>query len=212
MQVVNTGLSTEDKALIEQILVTWFEDEETGRRDLPQHKRWFMGGKDLDTLLVERFSDVLDRMLSGEFEHWQHSPDGALASVILLDQFGRNINRGSARAFAGDAQALAISRYALENGFPDQCEFTQSVFFYMPFMHDESVESQQQCVDLMRSMVNSAPENQKKFATSSLESAIEHQQIIEQFGRYPHRNEVLKRTSTAEESAWLEEKNQRFGQ
>lgn len=196
----------------ESIMSFWFRDEQTGRMDLPQSKRWFRGGKSLDTELAERFSAALSLAMQGRLDEWMENAEGTLALILLLDQFNRNIHRGTANAFAGDRKALALCHHAIDSGLADTLPLTQQVFCYMPLEHDESMASQDLSVALFTRLRDKAPESLREFASGTLDYALEHRKIIERFGRYPYRNEALGRSNTAEELAWLSESNQRFGQ
>jgi uncharacterized protein (DUF924 family) len=180
--------------------------------DLAQAKRWFMGGASLDEKLKARYTQTLQQAGANELDHWMKTADGCVALIIVLDQFNRNINRGSAAAFEQDEKALEISRHALSMGYADQLPFWQRMFCYMPFEHDESADSQSVSVALFQQLKEDAPEESLDFADKALSSAIEHKDIIDKFGRYPHRNAVLGRTSTVAELAWLSDENKRFGQ
>lgn len=196
----------------QHVLETWFKDDETGRMDLPQLKRWFMGGSKLDDYLRATYSPTLQAAAAGELDHWLNDSQSTLALIIVLDQFNRNINRGSAAAFALDAKALAASQRALEKSYTDDYSFTQKMFCYMPLEHDESRESQRKAVALFQQLKEDAPPEYTEFATRALASAVEHQEIVEEFGRYPHRNEVLGRPNTEEEELWLAADHKSFGQ
>ncbi len=202
----------DERQLIDSVLSTWFKDNETGRMDLPQKQRWFMGGKTLDELLSARFGQTVQKAQAGEFDHWLEDIRGAMAYVILLDQFSRNIYRGAAQAFAGDARALSISQHVLSCADYASLPLTNKVFLFMPFEHDENSASQQTSVALFTDLRDQAPPSLARFAQATLDSAIEHKAIIDQFGRYPHRNATLGRPSTAAEISWLSERGKSFGQ
>ncbi|WP_157735804.1 DUF924 family protein [Granulosicoccus antarcticus] len=197
----------------ESVLRFWFKDEASGRMDLPQSKRWFSGGKKLDLELQTRFGDLLELARSGQLDHWLQSADSTLALIVLLDQFNRNIHRGTADAFAADDQALAACQHAISMRYVESFSLTQKVFCYLPLEHDESPESQLRSVALFEALTREqgTPELHK-FATSTLSSAHEHKRIVDQFGRYPYRNKALGRTSTSEELDWMAQSNKRFGQ
>lgn len=203
---------TTDVLTPEHVLETWFKDDETGRMDLPQAMRWFMGGATLDQKLKSQFAPTLKQAGANKLDHWLDTAQGTLALIIVLDQFTRNIHRGSAAAFEHDAKAVAASQHAVAQGYDQQLPISQRVFFYMPFEHDESAESQLQSVSLFEQLKKDASPEFSEFAERTLASAIEHKEIIDNFGRYPHRNAVLGRASTEAELAWLEDKNKRFGQ
>ncbi|MFK8076010.1 MAG: DUF924 family protein [Granulosicoccus sp.] len=196
----------------QHVLETWFKDDDSGRMDLPQPKRWFMGGQKLDEYLKATYSTTLTAAANGELDHWLDDAQSALAFIVLLDQFNRNMNRGTAKAFALDAKALAVSRQALDLNYTSQYTLTQKMFCYMPFEHDESYESQKTAVELFQQLKNDAPDEYKEFADGALASAIEHQEIVEQFGRYPHRNKTLGRANTDKEEQWLAGDHKSFGQ
>lgn len=196
----------------QQVLQTWFLDDSSKRMDLPQPKRWFMGGAQLDQKLKSEFSPTLTLAGENRLDHWLDSTEGTLALIILLDQFNRNINRGTAAAFQYDAKALDVSKHALAAGIPEQLPVSQRMFCFMPFEHDESIESQHRSVALFQKLKEDAPADFSEFADRALASAIEHKDIIEQFGRYPHRNTVLDRSSTEAELDWILQKGKSFGQ
>ncbi|HEX7340839.1 MAG TPA: DUF924 family protein [Rhodanobacteraceae bacterium] len=167
------------------ILAFWF-DELTPK----QH---FTRDPALDAMLRERFGALHAAAARGELYAWRDDADGRLAEVIVLDQFSRNLFRGDARAFASDAMSLVLAQEAIRTGADRQLPATRRAFLYMPFMHSESTVIHTAAVQLF-----SQPglENNLKFEHA-------HKAIIDRFGRYPHRNAALGRTSTAEEIAFL---------
>lgn len=203
---------TTDVQTPQQVLSTWFLDVETGRMDVPQSKRWFMGGQTLDDELTRQYSATLDAARNDQLGSWMDDAQGTLALIVLTDQFNRNIHRGTAEAFALDAIALQACNHALTHAFDQTLPVTQRVFCYMPLEHDETLESQERSIALFRALDQQAPPELKDFTEGTLQYALEHQAIIEQFGRYPHRNAVLGRSSTQAELDWLEKENKRFGQ
>ncbi len=210
--MVDNSQSTKDVRNAQDVLNTWFRDSETGRMDLAQAKRWFMGGKDFDDVLTKEYLTTLEAAANGELDHWLDDSDTTLALIILLDQVTRNVYRGTARAFSNDEKALTAAHHAITQNYIKQLPFTQKVFCYMPFMHDESMESQDLCLSLFEQLKKDAPVEYAEFADRTLASAHEHRDIILQFGRYPHRNAVMDRTNTAEETEWLETRKRSFGQ
>jgi len=201
-------MSTLQQAIID----TWFKDDETGRLDLPQLKRWFNGGKTLDDHLRAEYSDVIDKAAAGEFDDWMNSPTGSLALLLLLDQFSRNIYRGSAKAFAFDKKAQTVCLNGLAKGFDQALPVMQRVFFYLPLEHAETDELQIESIKRSTAMHEQSGDELKVFTRRTLEAALEHKEIVDQFGRYPHRNAALGRTNTAEEELWLKEHSKSFGQ
>jgi uncharacterized protein (DUF924 family) len=157
--------------------------------------RWFAKHEAFDASIRTRFLDLCEAASRGELASWEETPQGALALLILLDQFPRNLFRGSPRAFATDAKARGVAERALARGFDRQCDEELATFLYMPFMHSERLGDQERCVALFEAL--GLPEN--------LSAAKRHRDIIVSFGRFPHRNGVLGRTTTAEEQRYLDE-------
>lgn len=161
---------------------------------------WFKKDTTLDKRIEEKFSDVLHKIVAGECADWRKSAHGVLAQVIVLDQFSRNIFRDSPKAFAQDALALAIAQDAVRLGLDQELTTQERAFLYMPYMHSESVRVHEEAMIL--------------FALPGLENnldfEIKHKVIIDRFGRYPHRNEILGRESTAEEIEFLKQPNSSF--
>jgi uncharacterized protein (DUF924 family) len=191
----------------EEILDFWFEGvDEAGVSGPPSClARWFGGNATLDSTIRERFGADLESALAGEFDDWAESPRSTVALVILLDQFTRNVFRGEARAFSGDSRALELSRAAVENGVDDKLLPIERYFLYLPFEHAEDPILQERSVRLYGSLAREIPKDARALFKGAVEWAIRHQIVIERFGRFPGRNAALGRTSTAEESAFLEE-------
>lgn len=177
---------------VEEVLNFWF-DELTP----PQ---WWRVDAALDARMRERFGALHAAAAAGELHGWRATPRGRLAEVIVLDQFSRNLHRGTPAAFACDGMALVLAQEALAAGADAALPVAQRAFVYMPFMHSESRSVHEQSLRL--------------FSTPGLEanlrSAEQHKAIVDRFGRYPHRNEVLGRASTDEELAFLQEPGSRF--
>lgn len=156
--------------------------------------RWFRKDADFDRAFRDRFLGTHEAAARGELDDWAATPEGALALCILLDQFPRNAFRGSARMFATDAKAREIARAALQRRFDEKVEGELRQFLVMPFMHSEDPADQQLCVRLAAEL-----------PTDTLRYAVMHRDIIERFGRFPHRNTVLGRATTAQEQRFLDE-------
>ena len=135
-----------------------------------------------------------------------------MALIILLDQFTRNIFRGSPRAFEGDERARSVLNAALARGFDHSLSYKERCFIYMPLEHSESLADQQRCVELFEALLAQAPAAYHANIGSSLNFAIKHRDIIREFGRFPHRNEILGRMATPEEMRYLADGGARFGQ
>jgi uncharacterized protein (DUF924 family) len=189
-----------DSPSIREVLDFWFLP-----LDHPGHGKlrdiWWAGPPEFDAEIREHFSPAFERAIAGGLDHWRQSPDGALALILLCDQFPRNMYRGSARAFAGDAKATETAHVALARFYPAAFNLTMRAFFYMPFQHSEALEDQELACALFAAFND--PEMVKH--------AVEHRDIIARFGRFPHRNDVLGRTCTDEELEYLKNAN-RFGQ
>ncbi|HET8904660.1 MAG TPA: DUF924 family protein [Saccharospirillum sp.] len=193
----------------QSVLDFWFGDQEPPE---PYYqKRWFSGGKETDRQIAERFATEHQRAIEGELNAWLEHPEGRLALIILVDQFSRNLYRGRAEAFAWDPLALQWSQQALDNGHLALLGMSGRMFCLMPLMHAEAIE----CHDVLRQQIDQLL-NDYPAATEPLkgfsDAAYEHRVIIEQFGRYPHRNSVLNRPSTPAEQAYLSQAGARFGQ
>lgn len=160
---------------------------------------WF--GKDdaFDAQIRDRFEPAHLAASRGELPHWSATAEGALALLLLIDQFPRNIYRGSAHAFATDALARSVARQALDEGLDQQVEPLLRPFFYLPFEHSEGVEDQDRSVALAEALRDAEGD------AATLRWAVLHRDIIVRFGRFPHRNRVLGRETTAEEQAFLDE-------
>ncbi|MEZ5920368.1 MAG: DUF924 family protein [Parvularculaceae bacterium] len=173
---------------IKSVLDFWFVESGASK--------WFKGGPDFDAEITRRFSEIYSKAKAEEFNQWRDNAEGALALILILDQFSRNMFRADARAFACDDYAREVARKAIGDGFDKLVAEEATPFVYMPFMHSEDLDDQNYCVELF-----------EKFAPlgDNLRFAILHRDIIAQFGRFPHRNEALGRKSTPEETAYLEQ-------
>lgn len=189
-----------DASSIRNILDFWFlplDDPGHGQmRDL-----WWQGTPELDGEIRMRFGRLLDRAVAGELDAWRETPDGALALIILCDQFPRNMFRRSARAFCGDHKAIETARLAVARFYPAPYTAPVRTFFYMPFQHSERLADQELCCALFAAMGNAEYDKY----------AIAHRDIIARFGRFPHRNDVLGRVCTPDELEYLKTAD-RFGQ
>lgn len=196
------------------ILDFWFgELTPTQHQPTPaQMKLWFQGGEDVDATIRARFGQTLEDAAQGRLESWKQTDEGFAALIILLDQFPRNIFRGTARAFAYDPQALALAKEAVQLGHIHTVHPLVTTFMLLPLEHSEALEDQHQCVALMTELANSVHNNAKGAYKGFLDYAVQHLEIIEEFGRFPHRNTLLDRPSTAAEIDFLKSKDVHFGQ
>lgn len=197
--------------LWQQLQSFWFGELESGYPRESRQALWFGGAAEVDAEIRERFGAAVESALEGGFGDWEGNARGELALVLLLDQMTRNIHRGDARAFAGDARARRIVINALAEGRDLQLAPIERAFFYLPLEHSERLVDLERCVKLFEELLALAPSDQRGAAESQLDYAIRHRAVIAHFGRYPHRNQVLGRASTPEELAWLVN-GERFGQ
>lgn len=199
-------------AAAREVLAFWFADGlQSGWPTVDMGKRWFGGGAALDAEIEARFGDLVREAASGGLQDWEASPWSRLALVILLDQFSRNVFRGSAQAFAGDGRALRLAEAALQAGEDRQLPWVARVFMYMPLMHTEGLAGQERCVNAFTQLLEEGPEALARSLQGHLDYAIQHRDIVAQFGRFPHRNAVLARASTPQEEDFLRT-GPRFGQ
>jgi len=174
------------------ILDFWFDEL--------QPQQWWGKDEKLDLLIRERFLNTYERAKYCELFAWREESEGRLAEILVLDQFPRNMFRDTAQAFATDSLALGLAQEAVSTGADQQLSATQRNFLYMPYMHSESLVVHEIAVDLF----------EKNDNESSYGYELKHKQIIEQFGRYPHRNRILGRESTAEEIEFLKQPGSGF--
>jgi uncharacterized protein (DUF924 family) len=157
--------------------------------------RWYARNDAFDAEIRARFLELWRKAVAGELSAWEASDDGALALTIVLDQFPRNMFRGDPKTYAGDAPARDVAGRAIDRGSDLRAAGDLREFFYLPFMHSEHLADQLRCVDLFR----------KAGGANNLKYAEDHAAIIRRFGRFPHRNRILGRATTAEEQAFLDE-------
>ena len=178
--------------MYKEILRFWFEDIEPSQ--------WWKKDDDFDKALIARFSAVHASAAQCELFEWRITPQGRLAEIIVLDQFSRNMFRGSPLAFANDALALALAQEAVSAKADEALSPVERSFLYMPYMHSESLKIHEIAVDLFR----------RNGIQGNLDFEIKHKEIIERFGRYPHRNSILGRTSTVAEIEFLNQPGSGF--
>ena len=166
---------------------------------------WFGGGPELDDLIRTRFLADYEKAASGDHDGWMLDPQGWASLIVTLDQFPRNMFRGDPRSFATDVKALEIAKKLIDSDCHDRLITVEKMFAYLPLEHSENKSDQARCVDLFRNIDDH--DNKSEW----IDYAFEHKVIIDQFGRFPHRNEILGRNSTKDESDWLKSSDQRFG-
>lgn len=183
----------------QSVLDFWFgprESEAYGQF----RQQWFTVDPAFDAEVRRRFLDTWREAAAGRLDHLAESPEGALALVIILDQFPRNMFRGTPQAFATDVQALRLADGTVGRGFDKKLPPPQRIFLYLPFEHTEDLDQQERCVALMTALGDGM----------ALDYAVRHRDVIARFGRFPHRNAILGRKSTPAESEFLEKPHSSF--
>jgi len=176
---------TTEPAWVRDVLTFWFDELET--------MQWFKKDDDVDTAIEQRFKGVHQQVSEAGLDTLSTAPRTALAAVIVLDQFSRNMFRGTAKSFDSDPKALELAERILANGLDRDFNADEKAFCYLPFEHSEALANQKRSVELFQALGN---ENYANYAQAHLD-------IIEKFGRFPHRNAILGRTSTSEENEYL---------
>ena len=178
--------------MYQEILRFWFEEAKP--------EQWFRKDEAFDRLISGRFSALHQRAARCELYEWRHEARGRLAEIIVLDQFSRNMFRGTPQAFAHDALALALAQEAMASGADQVLDPRERTFLYMPYMHSESAEIHRIAEEIFRQHGNQA----------NLDYELQHKAIIDRFGRYPHRNDILGRASTPAEVEFLKQPGSGF--
>jgi len=197
-------MSAQLPADAEAVLDFWFGAATSAEFGLAR-KAWFAKDGAFDQTIRDRFGALIEQALRGEHEDWADDPHSALAQIVVLDQFTRNAFRGTARAYAGDARALAAASRMVGARQDEALPPFMRTFVYLPFEHAEGLATQDESVRLFKRLVAGSGDPQKL-----VDYALRHHAIIERFGRFPHRNQILGRHSTAEEIAYLTQRGSRF--
>jgi len=179
------------------VLDFWFSEQ--------SRAQWFEKSAAFDEAIRARFEDTVRAAAAGELDRWAQTAPGALPLVIVLDQFPRNLYRGSARAFAADARARAVANQAIIRGFDQETALDRRGFFYIPFEHSESLPDQQRSIALFQAWAEAHDGAARDRALEMMPYIHRHAEIVQRFGRFPHRNEALGRESTEAEIAFLRE-------
>lgn len=199
--------SEHDAARIEKVLGYWFGDADGETVSLEamrgRLKLWFGESTETDVHIRSAFGAELEDASAKRLESWLATPRGRLALVVVCDQFSRNAYRGSPRAFALDGYALSLTEAGLANGAHAALNPAHRVAFYLPLMHAEDRTCQQRSLELCKRLLEEAPEELRPALSLVNEAAERHARIVERFGRYPHRNEVVGRATTAEEAEFM---------
>ncbi|MBF2065589.1 MAG: DUF924 domain-containing protein [Calothrix sp. C42_A2020_038] len=166
---------------------------------------WFSKELDFDQTIRTRFLKDYEKAALGYLDDWKAAPLSSLALILLLDQFPRNMFRGTSEAFATDWEALSVAQHAIKQGYDRSLLPVQRWFIYLPFEHSENIEHQRCSVELFKQLSDDAD------SANAIQYAIQHMEVIERFGRFPHRNAILGRTSTTEEKEFLKQPGQELG-
>lgn len=201
--------------MIADIVTFWLADS----RDNPDRASdrrdwWYRGGPAVDEEIHARFGDAVRRACTRDPEimAWRDTPEGALALVLLLDQFTRNIRRGTVDAYAGDPLAFEVVEHAIDRGLDRALHPVARIWLYHPFHHSEAVEEQDRGLGILRALKRDAEPAWQAYVDRSIQGWTRHRDIVARFGRFPHRNAVLGRDSTAEELAHMAAGGESFGQ
>lgn len=196
----------------DELMQWWFGDEPFETDSEAKIKRWFMGGDTVDAEIKARFGDLFEAARSGSLDSWSATAHGTLGLLLLLDQFSRSLHRGTADAFACDPRARELVAQGLDQGHDQALGPIERCFFYMPLMHSESLEDHDRAIALFEALVASQPEQTRDAYAVFLSYSHQHRDTIVRFGRYPHRNHILGRTSTPQEKAYLDGGAATYGQ
>ena len=185
----------------EDVLRFWFGEDDS--KPLKNASKWYKQDEGFDQLVKRAFEEPINLAIEAKLNSWRQTPKGCLAYIILLDQFSRNIFRGSPKAYKQDVLALAASLAGQEKQLDQALNIVERWFFYMPMMHAEDLDIQKRSVERYKELLDEAPETLKSTIQNAYDYAIRHKVVVERFGRFPHQNDQLGRESTDEEKAFL---------
>lgn len=189
----------------------WFAGmDDSGRVPSSTRERWFKTDPAFDEEIRRRFGNLLAEAEGGGLTDWEAAPRSALSLILVLDQFTRNLYRDDARAFAHDPRAQRLTMQCMDSGFDEDLHLVERHFLYLPLMHAEDQVLQHRSVKCYEQLAHEAPPEERETYDFVLEFAVKHKALIDRFGRFPHRNEVLGRESTSQELTFLEEKGRGF--
>jgi uncharacterized protein (DUF924 family) len=202
-----------DQHIAEEILEYWFGDSPKDPSKAPGRMGfWFGANPERDAQMRERWGDLVSAASEGKLDFWTRTPRGRLAVLILLDQMRRNIYRGTAEAFRHDGRARYLMRDGVSRMMDLKLTPIERAFFYMPLQHAESLDDQELAVDRFLQLEREVAREHREIFAGFRKYAQIHRDIIARFGRFPHRNVILGRRSTAEEATWLASGGETFGQ
>lgn len=210
---VGATITDDDQLRIEAILEFWFREQELSAPQIDRRMDIWFGEDDVfDHECKKEFADDVELASAGKLDHWAREPRGRLALILLLDQFRRNIYRNTAEAFAKDRAALKLCVEGAMEKKDQGLAPIQRAFFYMPLQHAESVKVQAKSVELFTKLAEAVSPTYRETFETIAQFAELHRDIIEQFGRFPHRNKLLKRPNTPQEDEYLSAESPDFGQ
>jgi uncharacterized protein (DUF924 family) len=197
----------------DDVLEFWMADApESPEATKARNEFWFGSDPEIDSQIWELFADVISDAGTDVYDDWADTAHGRLALIILLDQFPRNTFRGTAEVFRYDTRALMLAGQGVTLGHLAGLSVPEQAFFLMPYQHSEDISVQRAGVQLMKAMVDSAPDEWKPIARGYHEFAVRHHDIVAAYGRFPHRNSLLGRSSTEAEVEFMAEGGETFGQ
>jgi uncharacterized protein (DUF924 family) len=196
---------------IEDVLDFWFgELNELGCSSPEHRKRWWTKSAAFDEAIGAQFLSDYQAIVAGDRDEWRNTARGSLAYIIVLDQFSRNMFRGTPDMFAADELAREACYEGIDAGFDAELSFDERLFFYLPLAHSEEINDHHRCIELFIGLVDRCPEPLEGDAKNYLDFAQQHKAIVERFDRYPHRNETLGRATTPEEAEFLKHPGSSF--
>ncbi len=198
----------------QSVLEFWFKDSgESVETFLKLRDVWFTSSEEFDAAISERFESYIQAAGSGRLDSWLQDSRSLLAFIVVADQFPRNVYRGTSQAFEYDSIALRATELALASGLEQQWNLIERLFAYLPLEHAEDIQAQQRSVELYKKLADESKDTPYgEVMVESYDYAVMHLRIIEQFGRFPHRNAIVQRESTDEEIKFLESGAETFGQ
>ncbi|HJL15224.1 MAG TPA: DUF924 family protein [Sandaracinaceae bacterium LLY-WYZ-13_1] len=187
----------------------WFGEAPEDESRPSGKEMWFGRSARVDRTIEKRFGRLVDDARAGKLDAWAETPRGRLALILLLDQFGRNIHRETPEAYVGDERALSLCFDGLDEGMDRTLRVPERCFFYMPAMHAEDTDAQLASVEVFQELVEEVTGTEhEELARDFLKHAERHRDIVERFERFPHRNSILGRTSSPDESAFLQQEGE----
>ena len=201
-----SGMESPKSVTPEEVLSYWFPegiDDADSQTRRHQMDRWLAGGPEVDREITERFGEVLEQARRGELDHWAQTARGRLALIVVLNQFSRNVYRDSPLSYAQDEKALKLAVEGIELGMDRKLESAERFFFWLPLGHSEELALQERSVRHAQEEAAKVPAQRRAGTEFEVSQAKATRDVIARFGRHPHRNEILGRTSTPEELEYL---------